>query len=461
MHLIQLKILLLFRSFLSYIYPKYVGLKILFRSLPLLMFFFSGCKNKQSTPTSIYIQELNQGLLDAVVQDGFSPPVASRVYAYPNIAAYEAVIEGDSAFISYAGQLKGLNELPQPDKTKPYICEAVMVQAFSDVAKFLVYRDYIIDQKYDALIKQIKESEANEEEVNSSLEFGKKLGAAIIDWAKKDNYSQTRNFSKFTVTNTDSCWLPTPPKYMEALEPHWAKVRAFVLDSTSQFREPLPYQYNSNTTSEFYGIAKQMCDMTNNLDEDKHQFIKFWDDNPSPINISGHVVTTNRQNTPGGHWLCITRSIAKDKKLSLAETCEIISKVSIAIADAFKVIWDTKYVANNVRPITFINKYINPNWSPILETPNFPEFTSGHSGISAAAAYILTQRFGDNYSFTDSCNVPFGFQPRKFPSFNAAANEAAISRVYGGIHYNISCKAGAEQGVKVGELVVWVLKTRK
>ncbi|HXH18943.1 MAG TPA: vanadium-dependent haloperoxidase, partial [Chitinophagales bacterium] len=280
-------------------------------------------------------------------------------------------------------------------------------------------------------------------------------------WANSDNYIQTRNMPRFTVVDTPGSWLPTPPKYLEALEPHWFKVRPFVLDSTSQFRKPLWYKFSTDSTSDFYKRVKEVYALVKNLSDEQVQIARFWDDNPSPLNVQGHVVTTNRQNTPGGHWLGIARIAARKKNLSLAETCEALSMTAIAIADAFKVIWDTKYVCNNIRPVTYIGKYIDASWSPVLETPNFPEFSSGHSGISAAAAYVLTQRFGENFSFTDSTNVPFGYPARKFSSFNEAAKEAAMSRVYGGIHYIPSCEIGAEQGRMVGELVEMKIRTRK
>ena len=439
-------------------------MKKLFHCLPVVMLLVSSCHNKQykaNSDNANLIHELNKGLMEAVVQDGFSPPVSSRVYAYPNIAAYEAVIHQDSNFMSYAGQLKGLIELPQPGKGKNYLWEIVMIQAFSDVAKYLVYRDYIIEEKYQSLLREARGTGVDEDEVVLSIEFGKELGGAIISWAKKDNYAATRNFSKFTVSDAPGSWKPTPPKYMEALEPHWAKVRSFVLDSTSQFREPVWCKFSTDKNSEFYKRAEEVYTIVNTLKAEKLDVCKFWDCNPSPINVQGHVVTTNRQNTPGGHWMGIARIAAKERKMSLVETCEVLSKTSIALADAFKVIWDSKYATNSIRPVTYIQKYIDPNWSPILETPNFPEFSSGHSGISAAAAYVLTEKFGASFSFTDSSNVPFGFAPRKFSSFSEAAEEAAISRVYGGIHYIPSCEIAAKQGIRVGEIVTKRLKTRK
>jgi len=438
------------------------GMNASFRLILVLFLTLAGCKQKHphQTANPDIIHRLNLALMEAVVQDGFSPPVSSRVYAYPNIAAYEAVIHGDTNFISYAGQLGGLNELPQPYPQQTYSREVVMVKSFCDVARAMVYRDFIIDEAEAALLDSLRK-ENDGRTFAASVAFGKKLGEAVIQWAGSDNYIQTRNMPKFMVTDTPGSWLPTPPKYLEALEPHWFKVRPFALDSAGQFREPLWYRFSTDSASDFYKRVKEVYDLTNRLTDEQIQIARFWDDNPSPLKVEGHVVTTSRQNTPGGHWLGIARIAAKKNNLSLAETCEVLSKTAIAIADAFKVIWDTKYACNNVRPVTYIGKYIDANWSPILETPNFPEFSSGHSGISAAAAYVLTQHFGESFAFTDSTNIPFGYPARKFSSFREAADEAAMSRVYGGIHYIPSCKIGAEQGRKTGEVVAVKLRTRR
>ncbi|MDZ4844919.1 MAG: vanadium-dependent haloperoxidase [Chitinophagales bacterium] len=432
---------------------------ILFLSVIILV----SCKSKQAkTPrdSAYLIHELNLALTEAVVQDGFSPPVASRVYAYPNITAYEAVIQNDSNFISYAGQLKGLDALPQMEAEKKYSQEIVLVKSFCDVARAMVYRDHLIDAEEKRLLVLL-EKETDAETFNNSIAFGTQLSEAILKWANADGYSETRNMPKFTVVDTAGSWLPTPPKYMEALEPHFMKVRPFVLDSTSQFREALWYQFSTDTASEFYKRTKEVYTLANTLTEEQLAIAWYWDCNPSPADIQGHVMTTKRQNTPGGHWLGIAKIAAKKNHLNLPATCAVLSKTAIALADAFKVIWDTKCASNNIRPVTYIGKYIDPNWSPLLETPNFPEFSSGHSCISAAAAYVLTQEFGENYSFIDSTNVPFGISPRTFSSFNEAAKEAAISRVYGGIHYIPSCEIGGQQGTKVGEVVADRIVTGK
>ena len=436
--------------------------------ISLALFFCTNCNLQESqndnVPPNDYsylIHDLNSLLLDAVVQDGFTPPVASRAFAYPNIAAYEAVVKGGQGNLkSLVNQLNGFNSLPTPEVDAPYDRNVVMIKAFTNVAVNMVYRDHILETGEKKLLNKLKVELNDSKKFKNSIEFGEQLAKAINEWANADFYNETRSMSKWTVVDTPGAWQPTPPKYGEAIEPHWFKLRPFAIDSNSQFRVPLSIKYDSSESSEYMRLIKEVYKIVNESTEEHLEIAKFWDCNPSPSEIHGHLMVTNRQNTPGGHWLGITRIAAKRHNLNLEESCEILAKVGIAVADGFKVAWDTKYATNFVRPETFIQQYIDKDWTTKLETPLFPEFTSAHSLISSTAATVLTNRFGDTFSYTDSVNVAFGYAPRNFNSFYEAADEAAMSRVYGGIHYIPSCDIGKDQGKKVGQMVIDRLKTR-
>ena len=178
------------------------------------------------------------------------------------------------------------------------------------------------------------------------------------------------------------------------------------------------------------------------------------------MNVRGHVMYATKKISPGGHWINITRLACKKTKADFAQSAEAYACVSITLADGFISCWDEKYRSNVIRPETFINQYIDISWTPLLQTPPFPEYTSGHSVISAASSLMLAKLFGKNFSFADSTEIEFGLPVRSFKSFESAAEEAAISRFYGGIHYMPSIINGIEEGNKIGAFIVQKLKTK-
>ena len=155
----------------------------------------------------------------------------------------------------------------------------------------------------------------------------------------------------------------------------------------------------------------------------------------------------------------ITERVLRDKGASMVRSMEVYSMTAFALFDGFTACWAEKYRGNLIRPVTYVNKYIDTRWEPMLQTPPFPEHASGHSTITAAAAEVLTANFG-NVAFVDSTEVPFGWAPRRFASFRDAALEASVSRLYGGIHYRRGCDAGNEHGTKIGRAVVQRVQVR-
>jgi hypothetical protein len=178
------------------------------------------------------------------------------------------------------------------------------------------------------------------------------------------------------------------------------------------------------------------------------------------MHVQGHTMFATKKITPGGHWMGIVGIAARQAKADVMQSADAYARTSIALADGFISSWDEKFRSNAVRPETVINKYLDESWEPLLQTPPFPEYTSGHSVISTAAAVVLTDQFGPHVVFADSTEMPYGLPPRTFTSFEQAAAEAALSRLYGGIHYRRSIEQGIVQGRKVGELAVARLKTR-
>lgn len=400
------------------------------------------------------LMEYNRKLTDVIVADIFTPPVASRIYAYPNIAAYEGArfLEPDRP--SLARQLNGLDVLPKPDSLKSYYYPLVSLIAFTNVAEYLVYDLERIDKMEMELLKEVRDIGIDREMYDNSVAYGKNLAEKILEWAVKDGYHRRTALPRYSVSDDPGRWRPTPPDYMEAIEPHWNTLRPFVLDSAAQFDPGLPTSFNTDEESQFYKEAKEVYETVQNLDDEQLAIAKFWDCNPNISHTKGHVMYFQQQISPGGHWMHIAAQVLDEQKANTVESTATLALTGIVLADAFISCWDQKYKSSLTRPETYINKYMDSDWAPILQTPAFPEHTSGHSVASTAAATMLTHIFGDDYAFADATEVPYGLPIRSYPSFMRASQEAAISRLYGGIHYKPAIELGIQQGAAVGNYVI-------
>ncbi|MDC6351162.1 vanadium-dependent haloperoxidase [Zeaxanthinibacter sp. PT1] len=395
---------------------------------------------------------------DIMIHDIFSPPVASRIFAYPNIAAYEIIALGNPGYKSLAGQLEGLTPIPAPDGENTVNPELAALIAHMELSKKLIFSEDRMEKYQDSLYG--KWSALNETEFEASKSYGLEVADHIASWMDKDNYKQTRTMPKFTVdTEEPGRWQPTPPSYMDGIEPHWNKIRPFVIDSAQQFTPPPPPDYSMEEDSQFFKELKEVYDIsekiTENGDETEEvQIAKFWDCNPYVSVTRGHLMFATKKITPGAHWIGITKIATRKAGMDFDDTLFAYTKTSMAIADAFISCWDEKYRSNLIRPETLINQHIDDAWKPILQTPPFPEYPSGHSVVSGAAATVLTDIFGDNFAFDDDTELEYGLPVRSFDSFNEAADEAAISRMYGGIHYRAAVEIGVEQGRDLGRYVI-------
>lgn len=426
-----------------------------------LLISFTACQ-KESKPVEIgpdKLHEAAQQLSDVIVHDIFSPPVASRIYAYPSIAAYEIMVLKNKEYVSLAGQLNGLSAIPKPQQ--PIQHELAAVQAFLQLGRALIFSEAQMDEFIQQWHQELKDKGISEELMENSLDYAQTVTKHILAWADKDNYKQTRTFEKFNVTTVTGRWQPTPPAYMEAIEPHWNKIRPFVIDSANQFQPPLPTEFSVEKDSPFYKETLEVYETGNNLTEEQTEIASFWDCNPYVMNVNGHVMFATKKITPGGHWMGIVKIACQKDQASMMKSATAYALTSIALADGFISCWDEKYRSNLIRPETVINEHIDENWKPLLQTPPFPEYTSGHSVISGAAGIALTSVFGDNFSFGDSTEVQYGLPVRSFKSFNHASDEAAISRLYGGIHYMPAIENGITQGRKLGKFIVETIQIRK
>lgn len=399
-------------------------------------------------------------LTNVMIYDIFSPPQASRAYSYASIAAYEALRAGDQSYRSFAGQLRGMKEVPAPPAGE--ISNGLAgVHAYLAVARALTFSRARMDSIRADMDAQFRRRPGMTQDVFArSVAYGDTVAKSILAWAGADGYLQIRGGAKFTVTNAPGRWVPTPPAYMDGVEPNWFKVRPFVMDSSSQFRPEPPYPFDTVKTSPFMREAMEVYETGRKLTDEQRAIAAFWDCNPYVMHVQGHTMFATKKITPGGHWMGIVGIASRMAKADAVRTAEAYARTAIAISDGFTAVWDEKYRSALIRPESVINQYVDEGWEPLLQTPPFPEYTSGHSGISTAAAQVLTDQFGPSFAFTDSSEAEFGLPVRSFTSFEQAAAEAAISRMYGGIHYRHAIEQGVVQGRAVGKQVIARVHTR-
>ena len=427
----------------------------------LLLLAISACQRKQAAPHSeatptdytrgTTISDWNQELTRTILKDLFPPPVASRIYAYTHLAAYEALRYAYSSAPSFAAQLKGLH-IPAPS-TKNLRWDVAAMQAFVTTGKKVSYTEEFLETYRQHFMDSVKGT-ADAALLDSSVAFGQRVADSIVAWGGKDSFKKTRGALRYTLKKSPGSWIPTPPAYMPGVEPHWGSIRTWALDTSTQYRpQPAP-AFSTAKGSFYYTESEKLREVGLNIDSTQREIAIFWDDNPNVVSPMGHLEVFNQKMTPGGHWMAITGIAVKEKNLSMVEASKAYTLTALAIADAFIACWEAKYAYQTIRPITYIAENIDDKWNPLLQTPPFPEYPSGHSSISAAASEVLTALLGDNFAYTDSSEVPYALPVRSFTSFNQAADEVAISRWYGGIHYTFANDSAKVMGRKIGRLVL-------
>lgn len=440
---------------------------IRFISTSLLSLVLLGSCSEPTEPISVSPDHFHNSVnkvTEIMIHDIFSPPVASRIYAYPNVAAYEILASQSDNFNSLAGQITDFEAIPKATDVNVNYELAALI-AHMDVSKRLIFSEERIESYQDSLYGIW--SKANDTEFLASKKYGLEVAEYIAAWLDKDNYKQTRTMPKFTVQTDDpSRWQPTPPSYMDGIEPHWNKIRPFLLDSASQFKPLPPPVFSMDKDSDFYKELQEVYDVTQEItkngdDSEEVEIAQFWDCNPYVSVTRGHLMFATKKITPGAHWIGIAKIASKKAEHDVINTVYTYTHTSLAIADAFISCWDEKYRSNLIRPETLINQHFDDGWQPILQTPPFPEYVSGHSVVSGAASEVLTGIFGNNFSFNDDTEVPYGLPIRNFKSFRLAAAEAAVSRLYGGIHYRAAIDNGLDQGKALGQYFIENLEMRK
>jgi hypothetical protein len=376
---------------------------------------------------------------------GFSPPVTSRALGYSGLTLYESVLNGTTDYQSLTGVLNEFKSIPKTESGKDYHWVLVANTAQSTILKSLyanASKQNLASIDSLASIYQNKYRDIDKETLNRSVKYGEAVAKAIFDYSKSDGGHEgySKNFPKDYKVATGACfWTPTA-EGMQALQPFWGKNRTFV-KGNADYDLPMPPRCDAGLSSTMYSQALEVYSTGRNLSAEQKEIAIFWADD------------AGKTFTPPGHAMSIAMQIIKKENLSLDKAAELICKMGIAASDAFVSCWKCKYMHNVLRPVSYIRTTIDRNWTPLLDTPPFPEYTSGHSSVSGATAQVLSDVFGFNYAFTDNSHADRGLKPRSFESFFDFANEAAISRLYGGIHYRNSNDEGLKNGRRIGKAV--------
>ena len=380
---------------------------------------------------------------------GFAPPVAARALGYSNLAAYEAVVPGMAEHRSMKQALNLPYELPYADINLKYNWSLCSNAAYYQSIKYLFANmSQANKEKTDSLYLALKNELGSGETadvINRSEGYGAEIANQIFEYSKSDNGHEGYNQlfpASYSVPAGPGFWEPTPPLFQPIpLLPYWGNNRSFIpLNSLNNCLPPSPFAFSTDPASDFHKEAMEVYNTVNNLTNEQKAIASFWADGANTY-------------TPPGHLINIATQLVREDRADLAFTAEVYARMGIACSDAFVACWKTKYAHNTLRPVTYIQKYMDASWTPYITTPPFPEYTSGHSSVSGATAVILTSMFGDNRSFTDRTNEWLGFPARSFDNFYEAAEEAASSRLYGGIHFTNGNKRGIQCGKQLGAYV--------
>ncbi|HYC85460.1 MAG TPA: vanadium-dependent haloperoxidase, partial [Chryseosolibacter sp.] len=382
---------------------------------------------------------------------GLSQGALFRHFSYSSIAFYESIVQSDVRFVSTSGQLQGLGLLPQLRANKNTSWQAsanaaiaTMLKAFYGANPVNLEMIALMEKSNNEMLAKVGFSNAS---ISTAGKHGVSVANEILEWSKQDG--STTQHPPYHAPQGDGLWEPTPPAFAPPAGPYVSQNRTCIRGSTENSLPIAPIPFSTDPSSEFYKMVNQVVDASKSLTEDQRQMALFWDDFPD-----------NRYYGAPGHWASIFKQVLDSKKLSLVEGAEAYLKMTVALMDGFNGCFAAKYHYNVLRPVTYVNKYISPDWKPLIVTPSHPEYPAAHASISMAAAVALTSVLGNDVSFTDRSYEDVGLGIRTFKNFEEAGKEAGLSRLYGGIHYRPSIEAGYVLGRKVAENVLAKLKTR-
>ncbi|MBA3872277.1 MAG: hypothetical protein H0X30_24300 [Anaerolineae bacterium] len=391
-----------------------------------------------------------QLLYDRVEAEKISAPEASRLYAYAGISGYQSILPGMPDGISMSGQLTSLPDMPQPDEGKIYDWVTVANGSLSTVIGGLFPKSAADTQK---AVKSLRDSEAKDRQseidpkiIKQSLAYGDTVAKTLLEWAAADNYTETRSMTWETPAGDPSLWAPTA-KDMKVVEPFWGQIRPFALYSADACAQQPNLTFDAKKESSFYLQALEIKNMGDNLTDAEKATAQYWEDNPGETG------------TNAGHWVMIGSQVIDVLQLKLERASMLYALMGISLGDSYISALSLNYQINLLRPVTYIQKYIDPKWQSLVAAPAFPEYPSVHAVVAEAAAEVLTRMFG-TVGFTDSSGQANKLDVRSYTSFEAAATESSTSRLYGGVDFRTGIENGMRQGRCIGDNVIDYISLR-
>ncbi|WP_276090788.1 vanadium-dependent haloperoxidase [Pedobacter sp. JY14-1] len=427
----------------------------------LLLAFLAGCKEKPDPQlTNKDIAKVLEQMTQLMIHDVSNPPLASRFYAYACISGYTVLALNDSTIVPLKGVLNEYPDVVKPLDSGRYSYQLSAILAMTGTAKKMQPSGKEFNKFEQRFLDSCRNIGFSDKVIAASQSYANQVVKQILAYAKKDRYNRISNYPRYTPLNTEGSWYPTPPAYFAPVEPYFNTVRPFFIDSAEAFKSVPPVPYSKDKNSDFFKmLTANYVDGGSGLTPEHREIAAFWDCNPFALKNEGHLLIGLKKISPGAHWVGITGIACQKANVGFSKTLEIYTVVAAGLTDSFISCWDEKYRSNRIRPETAIRRLIDPKWKPMLQTPPFPEYMSGHSHISSTTATILTYYFGDNFSYTDNVEEKYGLKSRKFASFNEAAKEAAMSRYWGGIHFKDGIINGVDVGNAIGKHIVDELKT--
>ena len=415
----------------------------------------TACSTKRTEPVIRFgpepLRAANRALLETAMEDAFNPPQASRVYVYPHLAhlAVMSAATGDSrgSFLDSLAEWPGM---PQIDTSSAHT-ELTALLAFAKVARLLVFTEADMDSLAARMQTMARAQGLSDDRIKASLSTADSMTARFKTWIANDRYRETRTMDRYTSSTEPGHWVETPLDYTSALEPHWARIRPLAIRSADHYRVPEMVPFSQVKNSDFWKMVDEVRTGQGSATDSIGAIGLYWDDNPTISSHIGHLMVQEHRISPPGHWLNIISLTTRARQDDLLSTSQAYALAAVAMHDALINCWHEKYRTDVIRPITYIQALMDPEWQSLIQTPPFPEYPSGHSAVSAAAATVLEALHGPDHAFTDSTEAIFGMGTRSFPGYQEAAWEVTMSRFYGGIHYMVSLREGNTMGRRVAE----------
>jgi len=424
------------------------GAIVLYCLLILNVLFLNSCADHDPGPITFFyrgdvaVSWINMQLRLVRTTPVIPATTFARPFAYSGIAGYESVVPGMANYKSLAGQLNGLTGLPTAAKNVSYSWPLSANAALAAINRSLFSNTSAANlasiDSLEAAYQATYQVGLRPEVVNRSIDFGKKVAAAVFEWSKTDGYD---NAAAYTPPVGPGLWVPTSPAFGPPIFPYWGSNRPIVAGSGDNAQPGPPLAYSVEPGSPFYLMVKEVYDISQASTPEQKAIALFWNDVPN-----------GRSFTPPGHWISILVQVLAKENTGLDKALMAYAKVGICLNDATISAIKTKYTYNLLRPVSYIRSTLGqPTWSPLIPTPAQPEYSAAHAVVSSTAAEALTQLFGANYAFTDQNYAQFGLGTRSYTSFEQAGMEGGYSRLYGGIHYRPSIEKGEVQGKKVAQ----------